>query len=155
MVGWNHPQQKYLHHESQDVLWQAFPQRARVPVHHFPQVSDQYQLRREPFMTAASQALLLLRFRRWVMPSSVTSWTVARQAPLSSFISWSVLIFMSTESEMLSNHLIHSYPLLLLPSIFPSIKVFSNELDLPIRWPKYWTSASASYTRWIFRVDFL
>ena len=64
----------------------------------------------------------------------VTPWT-----PLSSTISWSLLKFTSTESVMPSNHLIPSHPLLLLPSIFPRIRVFSNESILCIRWPKYWS----------------
>ena len=68
----------------------------------------------------------------------VTLWTVARQASLSFTISWSFLKFMSVESAMLSNHLILCHPLLLLPSFFPSIRVFSNESALQIRWPKYW-----------------
>ena len=63
----------------------------------------------------------------------------ARQAPLSFTISLSFLQLMSIESVMPSNHLILCYPLLLLPSIFPSIRVFSNELALHIRWPKYWS----------------
>ena len=63
-------------------------------------------------------------------------WTVAHQAPLSSTISWNLLKLMSIESVLLSNHLILSHPLLLLPSIFPSITVFSNELALHIRWPR-------------------
>ena len=67
----------------------------------------------------------------------VTPWTVARQASLSITNSWSLLKLMSIESVMPSNHLILSCPLLLLPSIFPSIRVFSNELVLRIRWPKY------------------
>ena len=67
----------------------------------------------------------------------VTSWTVAHQAPLSSTISQSLLKFMSIELMMLSNHLILCQPLPLLPSIFPSIRVFSNESALHIRWPKY------------------
>ena len=54
-------------------------------------------------------------------------------------VSWSLLKFMSVESVMLSNHLLLCCPLLLLSSIFPSISVFSNELDLCIRWPKYWS----------------
>ena len=62
-----------------------------------------------------------------------------RQALLSSTVSWSLLWFMSTESVMLSYHLILCYPLLLLPSIFSSIRVFSNESALCIRWPKYWS----------------
>ena len=68
----------------------------------------------------------------------VTLWTVARQASLSFTISWSFLKFMSVESAMLSNPLILCHPLLLLPSFFPSIRVFSNESALQIRWPKYW-----------------
>ena len=71
-----------------------------------------------------------------------TPWTAACQASLSFSISWSLLKFMSLESVMLSNHFILCCPLLLLPSIFPSIKVFSNESSLRIRWPK----ASASAT---------
>ena len=70
--------------------------------------------------------------------------TAPRQAPLFSTISWSLLKFMSVESVMLSNYLILCCPLLLLPSIFPSIKVFSNELALCIRWPKYGASSSAT-----------
>ena len=68
---------------------------------------------------------------------SVTPWTAACQAPLSSTISQSLLSFMSIELVMLSNHLILCLPLLLLPSVFPSIRVFSSELALHIRWPKY------------------
>ena len=61
------------------------------------------------------------------------------QASLSSTVSRSLLGFMSTESVMLSNYLILCLPLLLLPSIFPSIKIFSNELSLPVRGLKYWS----------------
>ena len=61
------------------------------------------------------------------------------QASLSVTNSWSLLKFMSIESVMPSNHLILCRPLFLLPSIFPSIRVFSNESVLPIRWPKYWS----------------
>ena len=67
----------------------------------------------------------------------VTSQTVAHQASLSFIISWSLLKLMSIELVMPSNHLILCCPLLLLPSIFPIIRVFSNELLLCIRWPKY------------------
>ena len=66
-----------------------------------------------------------------------TPWTAARQASLSFTISQSLLKLMSIESVMSSNHLILCRPLLLLPSIFPSIRVFSNESTLPIREPKY------------------
>ena len=68
-----------------------------------------------------------------------TPWTAARQASLSFTISWSLLRLMSIESVMPSNHLILCCPLLLLPSVFPSISVFSNESVLHIRWPKYWS----------------
>ena len=72
----------------------------------------------------------------------VTPWTAARQASLSITDSWSLIKFMSIESVMPSNHLILCHPLLLLPSIFPSIRVFSNESAFLIRWPKYWSFAS-------------
>ena len=70
-----------------------------------------------------------------------TRWTAARQAYLSITNSRSLLKLVSIESVMPSNHLILCHPLLLLPSIFPSIRVFSNELAHRIRWPKYWSSS--------------
>ena len=73
------------------------------------------------------------------MSYSVTPWTAARQASLSITNSRSLLKLMSIESLMPSNHLILCHPLLLLPSIFPSIRVFSNESILCIRWSKYWS----------------
>ena len=69
----------------------------------------------------------------------MTPQTIAHQAPLSSIISWRLLRFISIELVMLSNHFILCCPLLLLPLVFPSIKVFSSELTLRIRWPKYWS----------------
>ena len=69
----------------------------------------------------------------------VTPWTVAWQTSLSFAISKSLLKLMSTESVMPPNHLILCHPLLLLPSIFPCISVFSNESALRIRWPDYWS----------------
>ena len=68
-----------------------------------------------------------------------TPWTAAHQASLSITNSWSLLKLMSIESVMPSNHLILCRPLLNLPSIFPSIRVFPNESALHIRWPKYWS----------------
>ena len=84
-----------------------------------------------------------------------TTMTIACQASLSFTISQSLLRFMSIESVMLSNHLILYCPLLYLPSIFPSIKVSSNESALRIRWPKYWSfgfsiSPSNEYSGLIF-----
>ena len=69
----------------------------------------------------------------------VTPWIAVRQASLSITNSWSFLKLISTESVMPSNHLILCCPLLLLLSIFPSIRVFSNESALHIRWPNYWS----------------
>ena len=90
-----------------------------------------------------------------------TPWTAACQASLSITNSRSLLRLMSIESVMSSNHLILCHPLLLLPSIFPSIRVFSNESVLRIRWPKYWNfsfniSPSNEYSGLIsFRMDWL
>ena len=67
----------------------------------------------------------------------ITPWTSACQASLSFTISWSLLKLIFIESGMPSSHLVLCHPLVLLPSIFPSIRVFSNELALRIRWPKY------------------
>ena len=88
-------------------------------------------------------------------------WPAARQASLSFTISQSLLRLMSIESVMLSNHLVLCHPFLLLTSIFPSIRVFSNESALHIRWPKYWSfifsiSLSNEYSGLIsFRIDWL
>ena len=90
-----------------------------------------------------------------------TPWTAARHASLSITHSRSLLKLMSIESVMPSNHLILCRPLLLPPSIFPSIRVFSNEPVLHIRWPKYWSfslniSPSNEYSGLIsFRMDWL
>ena len=73
------------------------------------------------------------------MSNSVIPWTAAHQASLSINKSWSLLKLMSIESVMSSNHLILCHPLLLLLSIFPSIRIFSNESVLHIRRPKYWS----------------
>ena len=99
---------------------------------------------------------LLSRVRLFATP-----WTAARQASLSITNSWSLLKLMSIELMTPSNHFILFRPLLLLPSIFPSIRVFSNESVLPIRWPKYWSSRfsispSNEYSGLIsFRMDWL
>ena len=68
----------------------------------------------------------------------MTPWTAAYQASLSTTVSWRLYKSVSIELVMLSNHLIFCHPLLLLPSIFPNIRVFSSELAL-LRWPKYWS----------------
>ena len=88
-----------------------------------------------------------------------TPWTAACQGSLSFTISQSLLKLMSVESVILSHHLILCHPLLLLPSVLPSIRVLSNELTLCIRWPKYWSfsiSPSNEYSGLIsFRIDCL
>ena len=91
----------------------------------------------------------------------MTPWTAACQASLSFTTSWSLPKLMSIESVMPSNHVILCHPLLFLPSIFPGIRVFSNESALPIRWPKYWSfsfniSPSNEHSGLIsFRIDWL
>ena len=88
-----------------------------------------------------------------------TPWTAARQASLFFTISWNLLTFTCIESVMPPHHLILCHPLLLLPSIFPSIMVFSNESDFCIKWPKYWSfsfsiSPSSEYSGLTsFRMD--
>ena len=90
-----------------------------------------------------------------------TPWTAARQAFLSISNSQSLLKLISIDSVILSNHLILCHPLILPPSIFPSIRVFSNESALRIRWPKYWSlsfniSPSNEHSGLIsFRMDWL
>ena len=91
----------------------------------------------------------------------MTPWTAAHQASLSITNSWSLLKLMSIQSVMPSNHLILCCPLLLPPSIFPSLMVFSKESVLRIRWPNYWSfsfsiSPSNEYSGLIsFRIDWL
>ena len=105
---------------------------------------------------AFSSVQLLSHVQLFAIP-----WAAACQASLSITNSWSPLKLMSIKSVMLSNHLILCRPLLLPPSIFPSIRVFSNKSVLCIRWPKYWsfsfsTSPSNEYSGLIsFRMDWL
>ena len=89
-----------------------------------------------------------------------TPWTAACQTSLSFTNSQSLLRLMCTESVVPSNHLILCHPLLLLPSIFPIIRVFSNESAVHMRWPKYWSfsfniSPSNEHSGLIFRMDWL
>ena len=86
----------------------------------------------KPFYYQSSSVQSLSRVQLFVTP-----WTAACQTSVSITNSWSLLKLMSIELVMLSNHLILCHPLLLSPSTLPSIKVFSNDSALPIRWPKY------------------
>ena len=103
--------------------------------------------------------MLSVQFSCSVMSDSVTPWIETSQASLSITNSWNLLKLMPIESVIPSSHLIFYCPLLLLPSIFPSISVFSNESILPIRWPKYGSfslsiSPSNKYSGLIsFRID--
>ena len=101
-----------------------------------------------------------VQFSRSVVSNSVNPWIAACQAFLSMTNSWSLLKPMSTEWVMPSSHLILHRPLLLLPPIPPSIRAFSNESTLHIRWPKYWSfsfsiSPSNEHPGLIFRMDWL
>ena len=89
------------------------------------------------------------------VPLFVNPWTAARQASLSITNCQSLFKLMSFESVMPSNHLILRHPLLLPPSIFFSIKVFSNELALSIKWPKYWSFSFSTNicNKYSFRID--
>ena len=93
------------------------------------------------------------QFNCTLVSDIVTPWTAACQDTLSITNTWTMLKLMSIESVMPSNHLSHCHPLLLLPSIFPSIRGFSNELALHIRWPENWSfsfsiSPSNEYQDW-------
>ena len=104
--------------------------------------------------TSSVQSLSRVRF-------IATPWTIAHQASLSITNSRNLLKLISIESVMPSNHLILCRPLLLLPSVFPSIRLFSNESVLGISWPKYWSfsfsiSPSNEYSELIsFRMDWM
>ena len=91
------------------------------------------------FVNCYIDGLSSVQFNHSIVSDSATPWTAAHQASLSITNSQSLFKPMSTESMMPSNHFIFCHPLLLLPSIFPSIRVFSNESALPTRWPKYWS----------------
>ena len=129
------------------VSWFGFWKRRKAP-------GENLEKSQRSFLVSSVQSLSrVLLF--------VTPWTAARQASLSITNSWSLLKLMSIESMMPSNHLILCHPLLLLPSIFASIRVFSNKSVLCIRWPKYWSfsfniSPSNDYSGLIsFRMDWL
>ena len=101
-----------------------------------------------------------VQFSRSVVSDSATPWTAARQASMSITNSWNLPELMSIELVMPSNHLILCLPLILLPTIFPSIRVFSNEAAHHIRWPKYWSfsfsiSSSNEHSGLMFRMDWL
>ena len=139
------------------LMFTCREQASLTEVHHFPVLGRRPQgprLLLSPFPGKSGIQQAPPDYNRVVAVQSqcltlVTPWTVARQAPLSSTVSQSLLKFMSIESVMLSNHLILCLPLLLLPSISPSIRVFSNESALHI-------SPCNEYSGLIsFRIDWL
>ena len=97
----------------------------------------------------------MLLFSHPCMSDSATPWTAALQASLSLIITRSLPKFMSIALVMTSSHLILWCLLLLLPSVFPSIRDFSNESAVGNRWSKHWSFTSAQSFHWVFRVDFL
>ena len=123
----------------------------------FRTVKNQFPLCRPPMEWCFVQAVQSLSCVRLF----ATPWTAARQASLSITNSQSLIKLIPIELVMPSNHLIFCHPLLLLPSIFSSIRVFSNESLLHLRWPKYWSfsfsiSPSNEYSGLIsFRMDWL
>ena len=112
-------------------------------------------------MCPQSGGFSTVQFSHSVTSDSATPWTAARQASLSITHSRCLLKLMFIESVMPSNHLILCHPLLLLPSIFPRIRAFSNESAVLVRWPKYWNfsfsiSPSNEYSGLTsFRMDWL
>ena len=126
------------------------------PLHCSSPGSSVHEILQARILVQFSSVQLLSRVRLFVTP-----WIAARQASPSITNSQSLLKLMSIESVMPSNHLILCCPFLLLPSVFPSIRVFSNESVLHIRWPKYWSfsfsiSPSDEYSGLIsFRMDWL
>ena len=113
------------------------------------------------YICAHVSIICKVQFSHSAVSNCAIPWVAACQASLSITNSWSLLKLMSIESVLPSNHLILCRPLLLLPSIIPSIKVFSSESILHIRWPKYWSfsfsiSPSNEYSGLIsFRMDWL
>ena len=118
-------------------MWKKFPLIQINNKHLKTIVLDQLILKMTQWKIAAFQSLSHVQL-------FATPWTAAHQASLSFIISQSLPKVMSIESVMPSNHLIFCCPLLFLPSIFPSIRIFTNESAFHIRWPKCWASTSAS-----------
>ena len=131
----------------------------RGPPHDFSSKFYSWQIQLKMGNSSVQFSSVQLLIRVWLF---LTSWTAAHQSSQSITNSWSLLKLMSIKLVMPSNYLTLCYPLLLLPLIFPSIKVFSNKSVLHIRWSKYWTSPSNEYSGlqhqffwWIFSGDFL
>ena len=105
-------------------------------------------LGRKSFVTEGGSLIFVVIQLLTCVRLFMTPWTAAPKASLSFTVSWSLFRFMSINLVMPSNHLILCHPLLLLPSVFPSIRVFSSELALYVRWPKYWSFPHTSILAW-------
>ena len=165
-LGWEDPLEKEMATHSSILAWKMpwteEPGRLQTiglqRIRHDRATSLSLSILNRWYTTYVSHIVVVVQFLSRVL-LFVTPWTAACQASLSFTISRSLLKLMFIKSVMPSNHLILCHPLLLPPSIFPSIKVFSNESVLHIRWPKYWSfsftiSPSNEYSRWIsFRID--
>ena len=119
-----------------------------------PGLGDEFKSqseRNKPNMELDFIVVVQLLSRVWFL---ATPWTAACQASVSITISQSLLKLMSIESVMPSNHLLLCHPLLLLPSIFPSIRVFSNESAHHIRWPLLTLQLQYQTFQWTLRIDF-
>ena len=112
---------------------------------YFDKVQQPFMIKKKKLLESRGKVMVVVVQSLSHVQLFMTPWTAAYQAPLSSTISQSLVKFMSIESVMLSNHLILYRPLLLLPSIFSSIRVFSKEPALHIRWPKYWSFSFSIY----------
>ena len=145
-LGWEDPLEKEMATHSSILAWKMpwteEPGRLQTiglqRTRHDRATSLSLSILNRWYTTYVSHIVVVVQFLSRVL-LFVTPWTAACQASLSFTISRSLLKLMFIKSVMPSNHLILCHPLLLLPSIFPSIKVFSNESVLHIRWPKYWS----------------
>ena len=126
--------------EERVKLYNCLPQPTPSSLHGLKKTSFSWTHAKYPHHTHTCEVLLSpVWFSPSVTSNSATPWITARQASLSITNSWSLPKLMSIESVMPSSHLILCRPLLLLPPIPPSIRVFSNEATLHMRWPKYWS----------------
>ena len=156
--GWENPLEEKMATHSSILAW-------RIPMDRGARWATVYRATKSQTWLTHNTHTYIVQFSSVQLLSCVllfvTPWTAARQASLSITNCQSLLKLKSVESVMPSNHLILCCPLLLLPSIFPSIRVCSNESALRIRWPKYWSfsfniSPSNEYSGLIsFRLDWL
>ena len=146
----------WLHFSLQNFSWVAYPSQHTFLFSSLPPGSCLHDFHHLNLVQSFSHPILItLQFSHSVMSNSVTPWTAGWQDSLSINSSWILFKLMSIKSVMSSNHLILCCPFLFLLSIFPSIRVFSNESVLRIRWPNYWEFQLHHQSfQWIFRIDF-